>query len=322
MSEKNKTQFTSVVTGGAGFLGSHLSDRLLAEGHRVIAIDNLITGNVANIEHFAGNEQFHFIKQDISEYLYLPGPVDYIFHFASPASPFDYLEFPIQTLKVGALGTHKCLGLARAKKATLVLASTSEVYGDPLVHPQPETYWGNVNPIGPRGVYDEAKRFAESMVMAYQRYHGLETRIVRIFNTYGPRMRPRDGRVVPTFVMQALNKEPITVFGDGSQTRSFCFVSDLIDGIFRLAMSSEPLPVNIGNPSEMTVLEFAERINRICNSNCEIIFEDLPVDDPKVRQPDIARAREILGWAPKMDLDQGLELTIQYFQSLLRKGAV
>jgi len=322
MSEKNKTQFTSVVTGGAGFLGSHLSDRLLAEGHRVIAIDNLITGNVANIEHFAGNEQFHFIKQDISEYLYLPGPVDYIFHFASPASPFDYLEFPIQTLKVGALGTHKCLGLARAKKATLVLASTSEVYGDPLVHPQPETYWGNVNPIGPRGVYDEAKRFAESMVMAYQRYHGLETRIVRIFNTYGPRMRPRDGRVVPTFVMQALNKEPITVFGDGSQTRSFCFVSDLIDGIFRLAMSSEPLPVNIGNPSEMTVLEFAERINRLCNSNCEIIFEDLPVDDPKVRQPDIARAREILGWAPKMDLDQGLELTIDYFQSLLRKGAV
>ena len=322
MSEKNKTQFTSVVTGGAGFLGSHLSDRLLAEGHRVIAIDNLITGNVANIEHFAGNEQFHFIKQDISEYLYLPGPVDYIFHFASPASPFDYLEFPIQTLKVGALGTHKCLGLARAKKATLVLASTSEVYGDPLVHPQPETYWGNVNPIGPRGVYDEAKRFAESMVMAYQRYHGLETRIVRIFNTYGPRMRPRDGRVVPTFVMQALNKEPITVFGDGSQTRSFCFVSDLIDGIFRLAMSSEPLPVNIGNPSEMTVLEFAERINRLCNSNCEIIFEDLPVDDPKVRQPDIARARKILGWAPKMDLDQGLELTIDYFQSLLRKGAV
>lgn len=322
MSEKNKTQFTSVVTGGAGFLGSHLSDRLLAEGHRVIAIDNLITGNVANIEHFAGNEQFHFIKQDISEYLYLPGPVDYIFHFASPASPFDYLEFPIQTLKVGALGTHKCLGLARAKNATLVLASTSEVYGDPLVHPQPETYWGNVNPIGPRGVYDEAKRFAESMVMAYQRYHGLETRIVRIFNTYGPRMRPRDGRVVPTFVMQALNKEPITVFGDGSQTRSFCFVSDLIDGIFRLAMSSEPLPVNIGNPSEMTVLEFAERINRLCNSNCDIIFEDLPVDDPKVRQPDIARAREILGWAPQMDLDQGLELTINYFQSLLRKGAV
>jgi len=322
MSEKNKAQFTSVVTGGAGFLGSHLSDRLLAEGHRVIAIDNLITGNVANIEHFAGNEQFHFIKQDISEYLYLPGPVDYVFHFASPASPFDYLEFPIQTLKVGALGTHKCLGLARAKNATLVLASTSEVYGDPLVHPQPETYWGNVNPIGPRGVYDEAKRFAESMVMAYQRYHGLETRIVRIFNTYGPRMRPRDGRVVPTFVMQALNKEPITVFGDGSQTRSFCFVSDLIDGIFRLAMSSEPLPVNIGNPSEMTVLEFAERINRLCNSNCDIIFEDLPVDDPKVRQPDIARAREILGWAPQMDLDQGLELTIGYFQSLLRKGAV
>ena len=322
MSEKNKAQFTSVVTGGAGFLGSHLSDRLLAEGHRVIAIDNLITGNVANIEHFAGNEQFHFIKQDISEYLYLTGPVDYVFHFASPASPFDYLEFPIQTLKVGALGTHKCLGLARAKNATLVLASTSEVYGDPLVHPQPETYWGNVNPIGPRGVYDEAKRFAESMVMAYQRYHGLETRIVRIFNTYGPRMRPRDGRVVPTFVMQALNKEPITVFGDGSQTRSFCFVSDLIDGIFRLAMSSEPLPVNIGNPSEMTVLEFAERINRLCNSNCDIIFEDLPVDDPKVRQPDIARAREILGWAPQMDLDQGLELTIDYFQPLLRKGAV
>jgi len=322
MSEKNKTQTTSVVTGGAGFLGSHLSDRLLAEGHRVIAIDNLITGNVANIEHLAGNEQFHFIKQDISEYLYLPGPVDYIFHFASPASPFDYLEFPIQTLKVGALGTHKCLGLARAKEATLVLASTSEVYGDPLVHPQPETYWGNVNPIGPRGVYDEAKRFAESMVMAYQRYHGLQTRIVRIFNTYGPRMRPRDGRVVPTFVMQALKNEPITVFGDGSQTRSFCFVSDLIDGIFRLAMSSEPLPVNIGNPSEMTVLQFAERINRLCDSNCEIIFEDLPVDDPKVRQPDITRASEILGWSPQMDLDQGLELTIDYFKSLLRKGAI
>ena len=290
---------TSVVTGGAGFLGSHLTDRLLVEGHRVIAIDNLITGNVANIEHLSGHEEFHFIKQDISEYIYLPGPVDYVFHFASPASPFDYLEYPIQTLKVGALGTHKCLGLARSKGATLVLASTSEVYGDPLVHPQPETYWGNVNPIGPRGVYDEAKRFAESMVMAYHRYHGLETRIVRIFNTYGPRMRPRDGRVVPTFIVQALKKEPITVFGDGGQTRSFCFVSDLIDGIYRLAMSSEHDPVNVGNPTEMTVLDFAKRINRLCRSDCEIVFKDLPVDDPKVRQPDITRAHEILGWAPE-----------------------
>ncbi len=313
---------TSVVTGGAGFLGSHLTDRLLVEGHRVIAIDNLITGNVANIEHLSGHEEFHFIKQDISEYIYLPGPVDYVFHFASPASPFDYLEYPIQTLKVGALGTHKCLGLARSKGATLVLASTSEVYGDPLVHPQPETYWGNVNPIGPRGVYDEAKRFAESMVMAYHRYHGLETRIVRIFNTYGPRMRPRDGRVVPTFIVQALKKEPITVFGDGGQTRSFCFVSDLIDGIYRLAMSSEHDPVNVGNPTEMTVLDFAKRINRLCRSDCEIVFKDLPVDDPKVRQPDITRAHEILGWAPEMDLDSGLEVTVDYFRSLLRKGAI
>jgi len=312
----------SVVTGGAGFLGSHLTDLLLSHGHRVIAVDNLITGNLANIEHLAGNESFRFVKHDISEFIYLPGDVDYIFQFASPASPIDYLEYPIQTLKVGALGTHKALGLARAKEATLILASTSEVYGDPNVHPQPETYWGNVNPIGPRGVYDEAKRFAEAMTMAYHRYHGVDTRIVRIFNTYGPRMRPRDGRVVPTFVVQALKNEPITVFGDGSQTRSFCYVSDLIEGIFRLSRTEEHDPVNIGNPNEMTVGEFAEKIRGLCGSSSEIINKPLPVDDPKIRQPDIARAGELLGWKPEMDLEAGLHLTIEYFQSLLDRGEI
>ncbi len=313
-------QPVTVVTGGAGFLGSHLCDRLLAEGHRVICLDNLITGNVANIEHLAGNENFRFIKHDVTEYIYLPGPVDTIFHFASPASPIDYLELPIQTLKVGALGTHKALGLARAKKARLLLASTSECYGDPLVHPQPETYWGNVNPIGPRGVYDEAKRFAEAMTMAYQRYHGVETRIVRIFNTYGPRMRPHDGRVVPAFVSQALRNEPLTVFGDGSQTRSFCFYSDLIEGIYRLMMSDFQEPVNIGNPREMTVKQFAETIRDLCGSSSEIIHKPLPVDDPKIRQPDISRARSLLGWEPKVSVEEGLPLTIDYFRALYEAG--
>ena len=306
----------SVVAGGAGFLGSHLCDYLLDKGHRVICLDNLITGNTANIEHLAGQERFQFIKHNVTEYIYLPGPVDYVFNFASPASPIDYLELPIQTLKVGALGTHKTLGLARAKKAVYFLASTSEIYGDPLVHPQPESYWGNVNPIGPRGVYDEAKRFAEAMVMAYHRFHGLDTRIVRIFNTYGPRMRPNDGRVVPTFITQALNNEPLSVFGAGDQTRSFCYVSDLIHGIYLLAMSSCNDPVNIGNPGEMTVLAFAEKIRALCGSASEIIHKPLPEDDPKVRRPNIEKAGALLGWKPEMDLDKGLALTIDYFKSL------
>jgi dTDP-glucose 4,6-dehydratase len=306
---------TSVVTGGAGFLGSHLCDRLLEEGHRVICLDNLITGKVGNIEHLAGNEQFRFIKHDVTEYIYLPEDVDYIFHFASPASPIDYLELPIQTLKVGALGTHKALGLARAKQATFILASTSEVYGDPLVHPQEESYWGNVNPVGPRGVYDEAKRFAEAMTMAYHRYHGVETRIVRIFNTYGPRMRARDGRAVPAFVSQALAGEPITVFGDGSQTRSFCYVSDLVAGILSLAWSDVHDPVNIGNPGEMTVLELAKKIVALAGSASEIVFRDLPVDDPKVRQPNITRARELLDWSPQVGIDEGLPQVIDYFKA-------
>jgi len=309
------TQPTSVVTGGAGFLGSHLCERLLAEGHRVICLDNLITGNVANIEHLSGNKSFRFIHHDVTEYIYLPGEVDYIFHFASPASPIDYLELPIQTLKVGALGTHKALGLARAKKATFLLASTSEVYGDPLVHPQNESYWGNVNPVGPRGVYDEAKRFAEAMTMAYHRYHGVNTKIVRIFNTYGPRMRPNDGRAVPAFIHQALNNQPITAFGDGRQTRSFCYVSDLIDGIYRLAMSRETGPINIGNPNEMTVLQLARKVIEITGSKSKVVFKPLPEDDPKVRQPDITLARKLLKWEPRVGLDQGLPRTIEYFKA-------
>lgn len=312
----------SLVTGGAGFLGSHLTDLLLSKGHHVIGMDNLITGNMANVAHLAGNPDYKFIKQDVTEYIYLEGNVDFIFHFASPASPIDYLELPIQTLKVGALGTHKALGLARAKKARLLLASTSEVYGDPLIHPQTEDYWGNVNPIGPRGVYDEAKRFAEAMVMAYHRFHGVETRIVRIFNTYGPRMRPKDGRVVPAFITQALKNEPITVFGDGSQTRSFCYVSDLIAGIYALSQSNEVNPVNIGNPTEMSVKQFAEVIRDRCGSKSQIVYKPLPVDDPKIRQPNITRAREILKWEPKVNLDQGLESTIAYFKGLLDKGHI
>jgi dTDP-glucose 4,6-dehydratase len=317
MFEPNSTQKTAVVTGGAGFLGSHLSDRLLSEGFRVIAIDNLITGNTDNIEHLAGNPDFRFIRQNVSEYVFVPGPVDYVFHFASPASPIDYLEHPIPTLKVGALGTHNTLGLAKDKRAIFLLASTSECYGDPLVHPQSEDYWGNVNPIGPRGVYDEAKRFAEAMTMAYHRFHRIDTKIVRIFNTYGPRMRLRDGRVVPAFISQALAGEPLTVFGDGSQTRSFCYVSDLIDGIFRLAMSDYHEPVNIGNPQEMTILDFAKKIQAITASKTEIVFKPLPIDDPKVRQPDISRAKGLLGWQPKVDFESGIRETIGYFKSKL-----
>jgi dTDP-glucose 4,6-dehydratase len=305
----------TVVTGGAGFLGSHLCDKLLTEGHSVICMDNLITGNVANIEHLSGNDSFKFIKQDVTEYLYLPGDIDFIFHFASPASPIDYLELPIQTLKVGALGTHKALGLAREKKATFLLASTSEVYGDPLIHPQQESYWGNVNPVGPRGVYDEAKRFAEAMTMAYHTYHDVDTKIVRIFNTYGPRMRAYDGRVVPAFVNQALRGEPLTVFGDGSQTRSFCYVSDLLAGIYALATSGETGPVNIGNPREMTVVDFARKIIELTESDSEIVHKSLPVDDPKVRQPDITMAREKLGWEPKVPVEEGLMHVIEYFKT-------
>jgi dTDP-glucose 4,6-dehydratase len=312
----------SVVTGGAGFIGSHLTDRLLAEGHRVIAVDNLITGHLTNIEHLAGNQNYRFIKQDVTQYIFLPDEIDYVFHFASPASPIDYLELPIPTLKVGALGTHNTLGLAKSKKATFLLASTSECYGDPLVHPQKEDYWGNVNPIGPRGVYDEAKRFAEAITMAYHRYHGIDTKIVRIFNTYGPRMRLRDGRVVPAFIGQALAGIPLTIFGDGSQTRSFCYVSDLIDGIFRLAMSDFHEPVNIGNPREMTIKQFAEEISRITGTKSRIEHRPLPVDDPKVRQPDISRAREILGWQPQVDFDEGITQTIEYFRAWLARSAV
>lgn len=309
-----------LVTGGAGFLGSHLCDRLLAEGHTVVAMDNLVTGNTDNIAHLAGNPRFSFVKHDITNYIYLAGELDAILHFASPASPVDYLELPIQTLKVGSLGTHNALGVAKAKKARLLLASTSEVYGDPLVHPQTEEYWGNVNPIGPRGVYDEAKRFAEAITMAYQRFHGVETRIVRIFNTYGPRMRLNDGRVVPNFIKQALNGEALTVYGEGNQTRSFCYVSDLVDGIYRLLLSDEPLPTNIGNPSEMTILQFAQRINALTGNPGGIIYKPLPKDDPQQRQPDITKARRILGWEPKVGLDAGLEETISYFAGRLDKA--
>ena len=305
---------TSVVTGGAGFLGSHLTDLLLARGHKVIAIDNFVTGSVDNIAHLGGQQNFKFIQQDVTEYIFLEGPVDYVWHFASPASPIDYLELPIQTLKVGSLGTHKALGLAKHKGARFLMASTSEIYGDPLVHPQTEEYWGNVNTIGPRGCYDESKRFAEAMTMAYHREHAVETRIVRIFNTFGPRMRLNDGRVVPAFVSQALRNQPITVFGDGRQTRSFCYCSDLIEGIYRLMMSDTPLPVNIGNPREMTMLEFAEKIIHATGSKSKIVFRPLPQDDPKQRQPDITRARKLLGWEPVVGLEEGLVKTISYFR--------
>ncbi|HVN33603.1 MAG TPA: UDP-glucuronic acid decarboxylase family protein [Thermoanaerobaculaceae bacterium] len=304
----------AVVTGGAGFLGSHLCERLLAEGMEVVCIDNLLTGSLANVEHLFGVEGFTFEKYDVTNYIHVPGKVDFVLHFASPASPIDYLELPIQTLKVGSLGTHKALGLAKAKGARFLLASTSEVYGDPLVHPQPESYWGNVNPVGPRGVYDEAKRFAEAMTMAYQRFHRVSTRIVRIFNTFGPRMRPRDGRVVPAFISQVLAGEPLTVFGDGSQTRSFCYVDDEIEGIVRVLFSEIGDPVNIGNPAEMTVLQFAETIRRLVGNHVPIEFRPLPVDDPQVRQPDITLARTRLGWEPRVKLEDGLSRTIAYFR--------
>jgi dTDP-glucose 4,6-dehydratase len=304
----------SVVTGGAGFLGSHLSDLLISRGHKVIAIDNFVTGSVDNISHLAGNDNFKFIQQDVTEFLFLQGSVDYVWHFASPASPIDYLELPIQTLKVGSLGTHKALGLAKEKGAKFLIASTSEIYGDPLVHPQTEDYWGNVNTIGPRGCYDESKRFGEALVMAYHREHHIDTKIVRIFNTYGPRMRINDGRVVPAFISQALRNKPVTIFGDGMQTRSFCYYSDLIEGIYRLMMSATNLPVNIGNPTEMTMLEFAREIIKATNSASKIVHKPLPQDDPKQRKPDITRARQILKWEPRVKLADGLVETIDYFR--------
>jgi len=306
-----------LITGGAGFLGSHLCDRFLAEGCEVFCMDNLITGDLRNIEHLAPEADFHFLNQDVTEYIHVPGALDAVLHFASPASPIDYLELPIQTLKVGSLGTHKALGLARAKGARFLLASTSECYGDPLVHPQKEDYWGNVNPVGPRGVYDEAKRFAEAMTMAYHRYHGVETRIMRIFNTYGPRMRLNDGRALPAFMSQALRGESLTVFGDGSQTRSFCYVDDLIEGAFRLLHSDEVWPTNIGNPVEMTILEFAKAVVELTGSASDIVYQDLPVDDPKVRQPNIEKARSVLGWEPVVDLRTGLQRTLEYFRKRL-----
>lgn len=305
----------ALITGGAGFLGSHLCEKLLADDCEVVCMDNLLTGNIENVSHLFGQDGFRFVKQDVTEYIHVPGPLDYILHFASPASPIDYLELPIQTLKVGSLGTHKALGLAKSKGARLLLASTSEVYGDPLVHPQTEDYWGNVNPVGPRGVYDEAKRFAEAMTMAYQRFHGVETRIVRIFNTYGPRMRLDDGRVLPAFMGQALRGEPMTIFGDGSQTRSFCFVDDLVNGIHKLLLSEEKEPTNIGNPGEFTILQFAEKVRELCGSKSELSFKDLPEDDPKVRRPNIDKARRVLDWEPKVDLDEGLARTLPYFQA-------
>jgi dTDP-glucose 4,6-dehydratase len=311
MAEKRR----ALVTGGAGFLGSHLCGRLLDEGLEVVCMDNLITGSLDNIEDLFGREGFTFVHHDVTNFIHVPGKLDYILHFASPASPIDYLKLPIQTLKVGSLGTHKALGLAKSKGARFLLASTSEVYGDPLVHPQPENYWGNVNPVGPRGVYDEAKRFAEAITMAYHRHHGIDTRIVRIFNTYGPRMRAGDGRVVPTFICQALAGKPLTAFGDGSQTRSFCFVADLIEGIWRLLNSDHVDPMNIGNPAEMTVLEFAKEIIRLTGSKSEIVFQPLPIDDPKVRQPDISLARDMLDWEPQVLLANGLEETIEYFSN-------
>ncbi|WP_299702918.1 UDP-glucuronic acid decarboxylase family protein [uncultured Pontibacter sp.] len=303
-----------LVTGGAGFLGSHLCDRLIAEGYHVIAMDNLITGNLENIEHLFKLEQFEFYHHDVSKFVHVPGKLDYILHFASPASPIDYLKIPIQTLKVGSLGTHNLLGLAMAKGARMLIASTSEVYGDPLVHPQSEDYWGNVNPVGPRGCYDEAKRFQEAMTMAYHMHHGLETRIVRIFNTYGPRMRLDDGRVLPAFLSQALRGEPLSIFGDGSQTRSFCYVDDLVEGIYRLLLSDYHMPVNIGNPSEITIKQFAEEICKLTGVELNVEYQPLPTDDPQKRQPDISKAREVLGWEPKVDRAEGLRRTLEYFK--------
>jgi dTDP-glucose 4,6-dehydratase len=304
----------TLVTGGAGFLGSHLCDRLLAEGHTVVCMDNLLTGSLDNIAHLFGREDFRFVKQDVTEYLYLEGPLDYLLHFASPASPVDYLRYPIQTLKVGSLGTHKALGLAKAKGARFLLASTSEVYGDPQIHPQPESYWGHVNPVGPRGVYDEAKRFAEALTMAYHRAHGVATRIVRIFNTYGPRMRPHDGRVVSNFLVQALAGQPLTIYGDGQQTRSFCYVADLVDGLLRLLLSPESDPVNLGNPTEFTIRDLVTTLEQLLGRALPVTVHPLPTDDPKVRQPDITRARTLLGWEPTVDLATGLRRTLEYFQ--------
>ncbi len=303
-----------LITGAAGFLGSHLCDRFLKEGYTVIGMDNLLTGNIKNIEHLFPLKEFEFYHHDVSKFVHVPGNIDYILHFASPASPIDYLKMPIQTLKVSSLGTHNLLGLAKSKGSRILVASTSEVYGDPLVHPQQEEYWGNVNPIGPRGVYDEAKRFMESITMAYHNYHHLETRIIRIFNTYGPRMRLDDGRALPTFMSQALRGEDVTVYGDGSQTRSFCYCDDLVDGIYRLLLSDYHLPVNIGNPSEITLLQFAEEVIKLTGSKSKIVFEALPQDDPKQRQPDITKAKTILGWSPKVDRHEGLKKTLEYFK--------
>jgi len=305
-----------LITGGAGFLGSHLCDRFIKEGFHVIAMDNLITGSLKNIEHLFPLENFEFYNSDVSKFIHVPGNLDYILHFASPASPIDYLKIPIQTLKVGSLGIHNCLGLAKAKNARVLIASTSEIYGDPAVHPQTEEYWGNVNPVGPRGVYDEAKRFQEAITMAYHTFHGLETRIVRIFNTYGPRMRLNDGRVLPAFIGQALRGEDLTIFGDGSQTRSFCYVDDLVEGIYRLLMSDYPYPVNIGNPDEISISEFAEEIIKLTGTNQKVIYKDLPVDDPKQRQPDITKARNILNWEPQIGRAEGLKRTYAYFKTL------
>ncbi len=311
----------TLITGGAGFLGSHLCDRFIAEGHEVVCMDNFITGSPDNVAHLVGHERFELVRHDVTNYVYLAGPLDFLLHFASPASPIDYLQLPIQTLKVGALGTHNLLGLAKAKGARFLLASTSEVYGDPLVHPQTEAYWGNVNPVGTRGVYDEAKRFAEAITMAYHRYHGVETRIVRIFNTYGPRMRLDDGRALPAFMGQALRGEPITVFGDGSQTRSFQYVDDLVEGIYRLLLSDETDPVNIGNPDEITIKAFAEEVVALTGSASTITYEPLPADDPQVRQPDITKARAVLGWSPRVDRADGLRRTLDYFREAVSEQA-
>ncbi|MBK7447749.1 MAG: SDR family oxidoreductase [Ignavibacteria bacterium] len=320
MSLNNSGQKRILITGAAGFLGSHLSDRFIKEGYHVIGMDNLITGSISNIEHLFPLKEFEFYFHDVTKFVHVPGKLDYILHFASPASPIDYLKIPIQTLKVGSLGTHNLLGLAKEKKARFLIASTSEIYGDPQVHPQNEEYWGNVNPIGPRGVYDEAKRFQEAITMAYHTYHGLETRIVRIFNTYGPRMRLNDGRALPAFFGQAIRGEDITVFGDGSQTRSFCFVDDLVEGIYRLLLSDYAFPVNIGNPDEITIKEFAEEIIKLTGTDQKIIYTPLPKDDPKQRQPDITKAKEILGWEPKIGRSEGLKITYEYFKNILEKS--